>query len=376
MLPELIEFSNLNLSNIVESSEEWWDKSVVLWKKCASPQIFNYKLFESLLNMPVPYNEKNIRLASWPRTDNSINNDIVVLSPRELLLNISYGKSIVLNHMDRYLYQNHELMELYRDLSMHTGTVAHAGQLAAFYTPESSQAFGSHFDENHVFTLQISGTKVWRFGVEDAINVNLSSGDVLYVPYGLHHEVLTTAEPSLSVAIILEAPSRSWFNGEMAARTAYLSASEGVKGSIGSDWMHLPSGFNEIPICQIEPKLLHQTQNSLIGEIWEGLPCNYYDFFADSYSRSSSQSSLFTKYSLRLGNRADIYSINEDWYIRSPGLSPVLLPNRYKQVWKSLAVDKKATLQCSLNDSHELNKLLNHLRIGAYLYADGEYYDK
>ncbi|MEH1944909.1 MAG: cupin domain-containing protein [Nostoc sp.] len=90
-----------------------------------------------------------------------------------------------------------------------------------YLTPENSQAYSTHFDLNDVFILQLEGSKVWRIydsfldlpiaahvqsipkEILDASprEVYLKAGDLLYLPRGCVHEVLTHESYSLHLTI-------------------------------------------------------------------------------------------------------------------------------------------------------------------------------
>lgn len=91
---------------------------------------------------------------------------------------------------------------------------------ALFLTPRNAQGFPPHFDPDDMFILQVEGSKMWRIynslpslSVEEKYQpclqnlpapeqeICLKAGDLLYVPRGCVHEVLTTDSPSLHLSI-------------------------------------------------------------------------------------------------------------------------------------------------------------------------------
>ncbi len=81
---------------------------------------------------------------------------------------------------------------------------------ALFITPPSQQTLPRHTDDEHTFTLQIAGTKKWRFfrpadvtndNARAARTVELKAGHALYVPRGISHEVSAGKELSISLGI-------------------------------------------------------------------------------------------------------------------------------------------------------------------------------
>lgn len=125
------------------------------------------------------------------------------------------GASVVINGAHRY----HNPLALFcRSIEK---SFSHPVQANAYFTPPHSQAFKTHFDDHDVFVLQVSGSKHWRLYDRPIINpmpgqafdpvkdtvgrlsmeVNLCSGDLLYLPRGLLHEASATAEHSLHLTV-------------------------------------------------------------------------------------------------------------------------------------------------------------------------------
>lgn len=102
--------------------------------------------------------------------------------------------------------------------------LGHPSCTEVFLTPPSAQGFSAHFDRFSVFVLQLEGKKRWRiydqhmpFSIvsdvspfqEGAIpdplyEIDLSPGDLLYLPRGYVHEVFTTSEYSLHISLGME----------------------------------------------------------------------------------------------------------------------------------------------------------------------------
>ncbi|WP_313931907.1 MULTISPECIES: JmjC domain-containing protein [Nostoc] len=93
-----------------------------------------------------------------------------------------------------------------------------------YLTPENSQAYPTHFDLNDFFILQLEGSKLWR--IYDSFldlpiathiqpipkeiletsprEVYLKAGDLLYLPRGYVHEVLTLESSSLHLTVAID----------------------------------------------------------------------------------------------------------------------------------------------------------------------------
>jgi ribosomal protein L16 Arg81 hydroxylase len=125
------------------------------------------------------------------------------------------GDTLVIYKLEEYWKP---LAELCRAFEQYFSCLANA---ALFLTPKHAQGFPMHFDATDAFILQAEGSKVWRIynaspylalGKDDqpylADNLPapeqelcLQAGDLLYVPRGCVHEVLTTDAPSLHITV-------------------------------------------------------------------------------------------------------------------------------------------------------------------------------
>jgi ribosomal protein L16 Arg81 hydroxylase len=129
--------------------------------------------------------------------------------------NYSQGDTLVLYKLEEYW---EPLARVCRDL---TQWFSFPTSATLFLTPKNSQGFLPHFDDVDIFILQVEGSKVWRIynsspylsldeKYQPAIaqnlaapeqEIHLQTGDLLYVPRGCVHEVLTTGDPSLHISI-------------------------------------------------------------------------------------------------------------------------------------------------------------------------------
>ncbi len=94
-------------------------------------------------------------------------------------------------------------------------------QTNVYLTPPSAQGFAPHYDTHDVFVLQISGSKHWRiYGSplplpdrslpsgsvkvhigEPVHELDLTPGDLIYLPRGYIHEALTSESESLHITV-------------------------------------------------------------------------------------------------------------------------------------------------------------------------------
>lgn len=136
------------------------------------------------------------------------------LSARKILALFGEGATIIVNHIDRY---SPALGALAGALEQEIGETV---QINAYCTPPQASGFAPHYDTHEVFILQVEGTKDWRAGgftrpyplatqksmkTEAPLaafnSLQLSKGDLMYIPRGLWHEASTTSEPSLHLTI-------------------------------------------------------------------------------------------------------------------------------------------------------------------------------
>lgn len=89
-----------------------------------------------------------------------------------------------------------------------------------FLSPHGQNLVPVHRDPSHVFAVQVEGTKAWTLGgprpagawsamgdpvvVQDETHVDLTTGDVLYLPYGHAHRAAATTASSFHIAFSLE----------------------------------------------------------------------------------------------------------------------------------------------------------------------------
>ena len=77
--------------------------------------------------------------------------------------------------------------------------ISHPVHANAYLSPAGAAAFRRHVDGHAVFALQVGGHKVWS--VDGLGDVELSPGDVLYLPAGTPHEARSTSTFSLHLTI-------------------------------------------------------------------------------------------------------------------------------------------------------------------------------
>jgi len=125
------------------------------------------------------------------------------------------GATVVLPALDR----NWEPLQLLRaDLEDRFDHVAH---MNAYITPGNAVGFSPHYDTHEVFILQIAGKKHWRVcepplrlphesqpfipagytPTEPILDIELTAGDLLYLPRGYIHAAMTSDVHSIHITI-------------------------------------------------------------------------------------------------------------------------------------------------------------------------------
>ena len=131
---------------------------------------------------------------------------------------ISRGASIILNDINKHNEGLTSLTEAFQKLT--NGRCQ--GNL--YFSMESHQAFGPHFDTHDVFAIHFEGEKVWniyenieidpinhpifKYGIDERNKkagklidqVTLKPGDLLYIPRGQYHDALASKNGAIHIA--------------------------------------------------------------------------------------------------------------------------------------------------------------------------------
>lgn len=79
------------------------------------------------------------------------------------------------------------------------GQAGHPVQLNAYLTPPAATGLAEHADDHDVFALQVLGRKHWS--VNGLGDIDVGTGDVLYIPAGVRHCAATSDERSLHLTL-------------------------------------------------------------------------------------------------------------------------------------------------------------------------------
>lgn len=106
---------------------------------------------------------------------------------------LAAGTTLVLQALQR---TSSEIGSLCRQLEQET---SHAVQANAYLTPPGAAGLAAHRDEHDVIVVQLEGQKAWE--IEGLGHVDLTPGDVLYLPRGTRHSARAQQEPSLHLTL-------------------------------------------------------------------------------------------------------------------------------------------------------------------------------
>lgn len=153
----------------------------------------------------------------WTYTAVKVSNNFSqrIIDLNKLLKLFSEGATIIINGSENAFSS---LIGLRRALEDELKCFVQAN---VYITPPDSQGFNPHFDAHNVFILQIYGRKCWNIydspfempvrtesvkemnyaGREPSEQINLSAGDLLYIPRGVVHSARAERTSSIHVTI-------------------------------------------------------------------------------------------------------------------------------------------------------------------------------
>ncbi len=157
----------------------------------------------------------NIPAADWTRSDTLINGVIRTAVDNEKLFGLfNNGKTIIINSAEK------SIPRLARACSTIEQQLKFRVQANIYITPPGSQGFAMHYDPHDIFLMQIKGPKTWLIydSGEDlpvvykafckkpelVSNVEINSGDFLYIPRGTPHEAYSSAVSTIHVNFSLK----------------------------------------------------------------------------------------------------------------------------------------------------------------------------
>jgi ribosomal protein L16 Arg81 hydroxylase len=158
-------------------------------------------------------------IEDWSRIYTSARGEQRVAIPERLFGLYGEGATLILNQADRTVPS---LNAACRALSLEMGFPAQAN---VYITPRNAMGFSRHEDDHEVMILQIAGSKRWLLfpqGVPGA-EIDLRSGDLLYLPRGLAHSAQAQEADSIHVTVGL----RPWYAFQLIEELAAMASQNG-----------------------------------------------------------------------------------------------------------------------------------------------------
>lgn len=136
-------------------------------------------------------------IEEWSRVQTSARGIHRVAIPEKLLNLYSSGATLILNQAHCAL---RALNNTCRILTEELGFPTHTN---IYITPRGSAGFLKHADDHDVLVLQIAGSKCWLVYPPEAppVEIDLQSGDLLYVPRGMFHAARSRDEDSIHITL-------------------------------------------------------------------------------------------------------------------------------------------------------------------------------
>ena len=136
-------------------------------------------------------------LEAWSEVETSARGSQRVANPEMLLGLYSSGATLILNQAHRAMPK---LIDACRSLTQELGFPTNAN---IYITPRNSSGFVKHADDHEVLVLQIAGNKSWVAYAGDGqpLELNLQSGDLLYLPRGMFHSARAGEEDSIHITL-------------------------------------------------------------------------------------------------------------------------------------------------------------------------------
>ncbi len=166
---------------------------------------------------------------------------------------VADGATLVLQGLHRSFAR---VARVCRDLEL---TLTHPVQANAYLTPPVAQGLDLHEDPHDVFAVQTDGAKRWVVhppGEAERWDLQLTPGDVLYLPAGTRHAAQTIDTPSLHLTIGVRT---------VAWRTLIERAVREVIGEVADLDRPLPAGWAD------EPDVLRERLDDLVHDVADRL---------------------------------------------------------------------------------------------------------
>ena len=188
----------------IEFTRDFWGQKALLVNSSFDPNSVRPADILALLNERAIYDRENVRVSAIDPTRPSERGDQrIAKDPSDARSALRSGYGITINRVERHLDRRHPLRDLHGHFSRTIGCHRDDLQIAAFFTPPLRLNFGMHSDRDHVFTLQLEGTKDWEIEYGDSVvRASLHPGSFFYLPFGVRHRVTASKTFCLSIAVI------------------------------------------------------------------------------------------------------------------------------------------------------------------------------
>jgi ribosomal protein L16 Arg81 hydroxylase len=283
---------------IDEFKSRYWGKKHFFVSRSA-PEFYTNLL--ALKDIDFIINNVNHRYTKAVKLDQTVTSNGFESSDNiEILMeSFNQGASLIFNSLEKSWMPLRRLCsETYKAIPVCKSVFSNV-----YFTPRNSQAFDRHIDYQDTLILQLEGSKIWRLyetlypnpldqgqcNEADEIiqtaklidEIHLNAGDVLYVPRGTPHEVVTVDEQSLHITLSMI--SFTYFDVMAEAIAKVKSGSEDIRKNVSWDF------FNERFDAKKLYDILENALNSSIDDITAGFAkkaagkelSNYLDYFVN-----------------------------------------------------------------------------------------------
>jgi uncharacterized RmlC-like cupin family protein len=141
------------------------------------------------------------------------------------------GSTLVLNGLHKSIPS---IGDMCRKLAWETGCAVQAN---AYLTPPGARGFSRHIDTHEVMALQIYGTKIWTLYPDgaEAVRIETSTDDLLYIPSGLGHEASSGTESSVHLTLGIRPVYAYQLVEELASLSRQHPAFQVPAGTLGGE---------------------------------------------------------------------------------------------------------------------------------------------
>ncbi len=205
--------------------ENYWEQTYIHLQRenFSYDNIININQLDAFLSMQnlkpegirLAKNGHQIPEAEWTKTTTILNGIQNIMVAPEMVLHHYYeGATIIISFADLMIPA---LAKMNTAIEQALGIRSQAN---VYITPPNAQGFTAHYDTHDIFLLQIKGPKTWRIydsgeelptyidnfkkKPELLEEININTGDLLYVPRGVVHEAFSSDVATIHVNFSLK----------------------------------------------------------------------------------------------------------------------------------------------------------------------------